>query len=646
MDKKYIVLDNEKRAVHKFKDGLKALPWDKVKDFDNLAMIVPEPFIVLDFDTISDADIIQHIINDLDLKCKVMQTSRGVHVWFKSIEPWKNFTKTRLAIGVYSDCRSHSRNAYVKIKDNGVMRKWLRECDDDEVMTVPKWLHPVSQPGDHYRFKDMGDGSGRNQELFSYIVYLQSKGFKRDEVKDTINVVNRFVLAESLPQYEVDLILRDEAFKSDEEIEAQIAEKEVKRSKFEHNIFADELLAVDRLITYNDKIYIYRDGYYQPNLQQIERQMIAAYPGIKWRERNEVIAYMKIMTSLDRSQIKKDPYIVNLKNTRLNLKTCERLPYTPDAIEFERIPVNYDPEAKSDDLDLMLNRVFCGDRECINLFEEIVGDCLLHKNIFQTAFLFYGSGSNGKSTILKLIRTFIGLENCATISLEQLTGTFITAELENKLVNIGDDINYGSLKETGTLKKLFSGEPLQVQRKFGMPFTLEPYATQLFSANEIPRSADKTDGMMRKLTFIPFNAKFSKNDDDYDPMIFEKITSERSLSYLLNLANKGLRRLLQNKRFTTPKVVDQAKQKYMIENSTVLTWVDEMDLIIDEILNTPAADLYMKFTDWCKISNIREIPGKKSFNRELIRKFGLEEQQIQKRTSDGTRKRFFVVGLD
>lgn len=78
--------------------------------------------------------------------------------------------------------------------------------------------------------------------------------------------------------------------------------------------------------------------------------------------------------------------------------------------------------------------------ECINLFEEIVGDCLLHKNIFQTAFLFYGSGSNGKSTILKLIRTFIGLENCATISLEQLTGTFITAELEMKLVNIGDQI--------------------------------------------------------------------------------------------------------------------------------------------------------------------------------------------------------------
>lgn len=179
-----------------------------------------------------------------------------------------------------------------------------------------------------------------------------------------------------------------------------------------------------------------------------------------------------------------------------------------------------------------------------------------------------------------------------------------------------------------------------------MPFTLEPYATQLFSANEIPRSADKTDGMMRKLTFIPFNAKFSKNDDDYDPMIFEKITSEIALSYLLNLAIKGLRRLVQNKRFTLPKVVEQAKQKYMIENSTVLTWVDESDMTVEEILNTPANDLYIKFTDWCKISNIREITGKKSFNRELIRKFGLAEQQIQKRMNDGTRKRFFVVSLD
>lgn len=89
MDKKYIVLDDEKKALHRFKDGEKALSWDNVKDFDNVALLVPKPFVVLDFDTVSDATIIQRIIDDLDLKCKIMQTTRGVHVWFKSNEPWK-----------------------------------------------------------------------------------------------------------------------------------------------------------------------------------------------------------------------------------------------------------------------------------------------------------------------------------------------------------------------------------------------------------------------------------------------------------------------------------------------------------------------------------------------------------------------------
>lgn len=59
MNKKYIVLNDEKKAIHHFKNGEKALDWKNVKDFDNLAIIVPEPFIVLDFDTVSDAEIIQ-----------------------------------------------------------------------------------------------------------------------------------------------------------------------------------------------------------------------------------------------------------------------------------------------------------------------------------------------------------------------------------------------------------------------------------------------------------------------------------------------------------------------------------------------------------------------------------------------------------
>ena len=104
MDCKYILLNSDKQPMHKFKDGVGAKSWDEVKDFDNIGMIVPEPFIVLDFDTASDAQIMLRIIEDLGLKCRVMKTTRGIHVWFRSSEPWKNFTKTRNAIGIYADC--------------------------------------------------------------------------------------------------------------------------------------------------------------------------------------------------------------------------------------------------------------------------------------------------------------------------------------------------------------------------------------------------------------------------------------------------------------------------------------------------------------------------------------------------------------
>ena len=151
--------------------------------------------------------------------------------------------------------------------------------------------------------------------------------------------------------------------------------------------------------------------------------------------------------------------MLNLKNTRLDIRTGECLEFSPDIIEFGRIPVTYDPSAYCSDLDKMLNRVFMGDREVINLFEELLGATLLKHNRYQKAFLFCGKGSNGKSTILDLIRTFLGIGNYSTLSLEEVTGRFNKILLEHKYANIGDDIDNVTIKDTGTLKKMIAFFP-------------------------------------------------------------------------------------------------------------------------------------------------------------------------------------------
>ncbi len=638
----YVILDDKKRATHGFKDGVGAKTWKEVRDFDNVGLIVPKPFIVLDFDTKSDSEIMLRIVEALDLKCRVMRTTRGYHFWFRSAEPWKNFKKTRLAIGIYSDCRSHSKNAYVKIKDSGVMREWIRKVPTEEIQEVPRWLYPVSNPSHKFEFKGMKDGDGRNQELFNYIVYLQTKGFTRDEIRETIEVVNAYVFEDPLDDHEIATICRDEAFKPDEEIAKQIEEK--KTVGFKHNEFGDELIEAYKIITVNGQLYVYEDGYYQQDEKIIERKMIDLYPSIKQNQRSEVLAYIRIKTHINSADIKVSPYIINLKNTRLDIRTGKCLEFTPDAVEFDRIPVTYDPSAYCADLDKMLNRVFLGDREVINLFEEMIGYCLIKSARYQKAFILVGSGSNGKSTVLDLLEEFLGPRNYSSLPLEKVTDRFNMAELENRLANIGDDIDNVTIRDSGTLKKMISGESITVERKGERPFKLSPYATHIYSANAIPRSFDKSDGFYRRWLLVPFNAKFTAEDPDYDPLIFDKITTDAALSYLLNIGLRGASRLIKRGRFTEPQSVKEALEHYKTDNSTTLSWIEDKGLDADYFLDNSTDKVYADFTDWCKLSGIKagNVTGKKTFNREIIYKYDFEDKPRQK----GDGKRYFIVKID
>jgi putative DNA primase/helicase len=639
----YIILDG-KSPVHKFKDGVGAKTWAEVKDFDNVAVIVPEGYVVLDFDTTADAEIMLRIVDGLGLKTRVMQTTRGIHCWFKAPEESpKNFIKNRLAVGIYCDRKAGGRNAYVKIKQDGKPREWIRKVNAADMEPVPKWLTSVSAPSGKFDFKGMGEGSGRNQELFNYIVYLQTKGFDRAEIRKTIEIINDYVFEDPLDDAEIATICRDEAFKPEDVIAEQIQKAEDKRVGFSHNDFGDMLIQEFKIIEVNGTLYVYEDGYYQADDRIIENKMIELFPGILQRQRTEVLAYLRIKCHKNAADIAVNPYVINLKNTRLDIRSGKCLEFTPEVIEFDRIPVTYDPSAYCADLDKMLNRVFCGDREVINLFEEMLGAILLKHNRYQKAFLFYGNGSNGKSTVLDVIKTFLGSRNYAAIALEKVTDRFNTAELENKLANIGDDVDNVTLKDTGTLKKLFSGNAITVERKGERPYTIEPYATHIYSCNTIPRSFDKSEGFYRRWMLIPFNARFSSDDPDYDPTIGDKITAPAALSYLLNIGIRGAQRLIRQGYFTEPKSVSDALEAYKADNSTVLSWIDDKELNEDYFLDRSRDQLYSEFSDWCKLSGIKSnnVTGKKTFFKEVSQKFDFEEKPKQK----GDGKRYFILKI-
>ena len=642
MDLEYIILNNNKAATHKFKTKATTKTLEQVEKYDNYAMIVPKGYLMLDYDTEDDAAIMLDIVDSLNMKTKVMKTTRGYHFWFKaaSYVP-KSFTKARLAIGIYSDCKNSNARAYAVIKQNGKHREWVRDCEWEDLDVIPKWLAPVSAP-DQYEFKEMGDGDGRNDKLFSYIVYLQSKGFTKDEVIDTLEVINDFVLIDSVSSQELGMIMRDDAFKPESEITQQIVESK----GFDHNEFGTKLIENYNIIGLNDRLFVYEDGYYQLDERIIERKMIEMYPNIKQRQRAEVLAFIRIQTHTSMQSIKVNPYIINLNNCRFDVKQRKKLPYNPKAIEFDRIPVKYDPAATCDDLDGMLDRVFLGDEDVIKLFDEMMGYLLLKHTRYRAGFMLYGNGSNGKSTILDMIKNFIGMNNYSAIELGKLTDRFATAELENKLANIGDDIDDRPIKDTGTLKKLFTGESLMVERKGERPFTLQPYAKMIFSMNNLPRSYDKSDGFYSRLIFIPFNAKFSPKDADFDPHIADKIMTDEAMSHLLNRAGRGAERPMAEGSHTSPESVNEAMERYKQSNSVVLQWMDDEQIDIVDISTKTRDEWFAMFDAWCVASAVKSYDrlGKIKFYSEIINVFDLDT--VQRRGNDGVQGRYFVAKLD
>lgn len=639
----YIILNENKKPAEKLTAGGHSR--DYVEGFDNVGVLVPEPYVVLDFDTQTDAQIILRIVEDLDLKCLVMQTTRGAHLWFKVPEPMKNSIKTQCAIGLHYDVRSWGKHCFTVVKKDGEWREWSRVYPAEEIDELPIWLRPVSSK---YSFKGVGEGDGRNQLLYEYILTLQIKGFTRDQVRKTLNLINDYVFDEPLPESELSTILRDESFKDEDEIAQDVSLSEVfdENGGFRHNRFAELIMNEMRVVTVHEQCYVYRDGYYRHANQIIEKRMIELYERIRRSQRSETLDYIKIVTARESQDIPKEEYVINLKNTRLDVRTGELLPFDPDVIDFARIPVEYNPDAYCADLDKMLNRVFRHDREVINLFEEMVGYTLIKNCRFRKGFLLYGGGSNGKSTILNLLKKFIGEENLATVELSKLGDTFLTAELENKLVNIGDDIDAREIADTGTIKKLFTGESMTVQRKFESPFILKNHAKMIFSCNELPRIVDKSHGMYSRLMLIPFTATFSPDDEDFDPFIEEKITTDEALSYLLNIALRGLRRLLHNNKFTNPAVVQAAVEEYKNSNSTVLTWVDDEGVERAQLLRSTTDKLYSDFCDWCVRTKIKNVPAMRTFHKDIEDRYGLTRKRVRNEATGGRHKWMFCVSLD
>lgn len=591
---------NGKHAASSFKDGSKLLSYHTVRVEDSYVGILADEYIMVDIDDMDAAEILLDIVEDKNIHCSVLETSNGMHFYFKGYDLTSNKIKWWTNIGIMADYKLGIKNTADPLKIDGKVRRWLRKATDHE--PLPKWLYPLTKnEKDNPNFKGLSSGDGRNDKLFTYILKMQSQGLSKNEIKETISIINKYILEEPVPDSELKTILRDESF---------MKQSFYSGNKFHHETFGDFLISENHICKIANVLHIYKDGYYSESAADIETAMLNNIKSLNQKSRRETLAYLQLMAK--EKELSSTNYVV-LKNGVFNLETWKLQEFSPEIIVKNKIPVPYIKDSYYEVTDKTLNKIAVNDKKIRAILEEILGYILFRSNEFSYTFILTGNGSNGKSSYLKLIMKLVGEENKAALDLKELDQRFKTAELFGKLVNIGDDISKGYIKESSTWKKLSTGEPLNVERKGKDPFDFRNYAKLIFSANEMPRINDYTDGLSRRLLIIPFNAKFSPKDPDYDPFIERKLSSSESMQYVLNLALKGLKRLLENNGFTKSKAVEKELESYQEENNPVLSFLAEVDPVVE---NAVVSDIYQQYLVFCRENSINAL-GNIHFSKEI-----------------------------
>ena len=612
--KGYVPTSGKKSTMpFKDRDASDLLTLEEAQKFSEYAGILADDTVLIDIDDGEQSKIMLNIVKTKELKCKVLATTRGAHFLFKTDKPMQNRTHCKLGIALTADIKGGGRASYEVLKFDGKEREVLYDNAPYEVL--PKYLNPIKS---NVNLLNMVEGEGRNNALFSYILPLQQNEFNIEECRECIRVINEFVLGEPLSEEELMAVIRDGAFQKPTFFNS--------KGVFFFDKFAKYLKDAENIIKINGKLHIYRNGIYECGDKQIEAAMIEHIPNLSESKRREVLSYLNLLVSKESGVA--DANLIAFKNGVLNIADNTFTDFSPEYIITNKIPHNYNADAKSELLDNVMLKLACGDENVFNLLYQSIGYCFYRRNELRKSFFLLGEKRNGKSTFLDMVGTLLGEDNTANLDLCEIGDRFRTAELTGKLANIGDDINDEWVSNTAIFKKVVSGDTVTAERKGKDPFKLRSFAKFFFSANSLPRLGRGKDSsaVLDRLVVIPFDAKFTKDDPDYDPFIKYKLRGEDVMEALIAKAVPALRDVLIDQEFATCEKVKKNIEEFEKSNNPILEFYEELDEA--DYLNEPIKVVYQKYTTFCLSNNLQAMSAIE-FQKQMKKQFNVVVKTIE-----------------
>lgn len=405
-----------------------------------------------------------------------------------------------------------------------------------------------------------------------------------------------------------DVQLRDETLNPDVE---RFFEKDAHGNpKFVPALVASELMKENIYVTLKTTLLTLRynpeNGVYEqkaePHIRQEARRKLGKFLNIN--RHREIEHFIKSSTLKEMPTPPEDLIVV--RNGVLNVKTGQLEPFNPNYFFLNALPVKYDPQA-----DCLKFKVFLSEvvprPESVMVLQEFTGYCLNRNCRFEKCLMLIGTGANGKSTFLNVLRAVLGKQNVTNLPLQILiVDRFALSELYGKLANICTELPPVALKEGGLFRNLVSGEGVSGQRKFIDRFDFIPYAKQLFACNTIPPAPDDTDAFFRRWLIETFPIQFLDDNPKTDPYLKDKLSTPEELSGVLNWALQGLKRLLTQGKFSASETVTETRAHYTLLSNPVKAFAETQLSAASDKFETKDA-VHKACVQFCKDNNLPMI---------------------------------------
>lgn len=320
-----------------------------------------------------------------------------------------------------------------------------------------------------------------------------------------------------------------------------------------------------------------------------------------------------IMTGVE--EWDKYPMLLNTPDGVIDLETGKQI--NRDGLLFTQV-AGASPSAMPTPIwDKFISEVFDGDLEMVEFMQRMGGYSLTGSIKEQKLFFLHGSGSNGKSVFLDVLRTLGGtfsynLPSEALMTSRHESHPTMLASLHGKRLAISSEIEESAHWAEARIKAMTGDETMTARYMRQDFFTFRVSHKHIIAGNFKPRLKGDDFAMVRRMVLVPFSQKFEGTRRDNN--LLEKLKGEYPgiLGWFIEGARKWAATGL-----AIPAAITAASQQYMSEQDDIGLWVASC---CDKVKGARelSSHLFTSFSLWKK-GNGEHAGSEKTFSQRLER---------------------------